>query len=50
MRRTKATLIHRRTGTSERCSYYWAPADRKHVRYLGVEVDDAREIAEKIDV
>ena len=38
MRRTKATLIYRRTG------------NLRAVRYLGVEVDDVLEIAEKIEV
>jgi integrase len=37
LRRTKATLIYRRTGEST-------------VRYLGIEVDDALAIAEQVDV
>jgi integrase len=35
LRRTKATLIYRRTG---------------NLRYLGIEVDDALAIAEQVDV
>ena len=45
LRRTKATLIYRRTGNLR--------ADSKiesTVRYLGIEVDDALAIAEQIDV
>jgi hypothetical protein len=42
MRRTKVTLIYRRTGNLR--------AAQLLMRYLGVEVDDALEIAEKIDV
>jgi integrase len=51
LRRTKATLIYRRTG-------YLRPVQLllghtkidSAVRYLGVEVDDALAIAEKVDV
>ena len=39
LRRTKATLIYRRTGNFE-----------STVRYLGIEVDDALAIAEQVDV
>ena len=39
LRRTKATLIYRRTGNFE-----------STVRYLGIEVDDAIAIAEQVDV
>jgi integrase len=45
LRRTKATLIYRRTGNLR--------ADTKiesTVRYLGIEVDDALAIAEQVDV
>ena len=40
LRRTKATLIYRRTGNLRAVQ----------VRYLGIEIDDAIEIAEKIEV
>jgi len=51
MRRTKATLIYRHTGNLR--AVQLLPGHTKiesTVRYLGVEVDDALEIAEKIDV
>jgi hypothetical protein len=38
LRRTKATLIYRRTG------------NLRAVHYLGIEVDDALAIAEQVDV
>ena len=38
LRRTKATLIYRRTG------------NLRAVRYLGIEVDDALAIAEQVEV
>ena len=46
MRRTKVTLIYRRTGNLR----VGHTRIESTVRYLGVEVDDALEIAEKIDV
>ena len=50
MRRTKETLIYRRTGNL-RAATFARPHTRieSTVRYLGVEVDDALEIAEKIE-
>jgi len=51
MRRTKATLIYRRTGNLRAGNFCSAISKiESTVRYLGVEVDDALEIAEKIDV
>jgi len=52
LRRTKATLIYRRTGNlSARSSYYWAiPRSKARCAYLGIEVDDALAIAEQVDV
>jgi integrase len=51
MRRTKATLIYRRTGNLRAVQLLLGHARiESTVRYLGVEVDDALEIAEKIDV
>jgi integrase len=44
LRRTKATLIYRRTGNLR------AVQIESTVRYLGIEVDDALAIAEQIDV
>ena len=51
MRRTKATLIYRRTGNFRAVQLLLGPSKiESTVRYLGVEVDDALEIAEKIEV
>jgi integrase len=51
MRRTKATLIYRRTGNLRAIQLLLGHAKiESTVRYLGVEVDDALEIAEKIEV
>src|SRR5262245_59745425 len=51
MRRTKATLIHRRTGNLRAVQLLLRHNKiESTVRYLGVEVDDALEIAEKIEV
>jgi integrase len=51
LRRTKATLIYRRTGNLRAVQLLLG--DRKiesTVRYLGIEVDDALAIAEQVDV
>ena len=51
MRRTKATLIYRRTGNL--CAVQLLLGHTRiesTVRYLGAEVDDALEIAERIEV
>ena len=51
MRRTKATLIYRRTGNLRAVQLLLGHVRiESTIRYLGVEVDDALEIAEKIDV
>ena len=51
MRRTKATLIYRRTGNLRAVQLLLGHTKiESTVRYLGVEIDDALEIAEKIDV
>ena len=51
MRRTKVTLIYRRTGNLRAAQLLLGRQKiESTVRYLGVEVDDALEIAEKIDV
>jgi site-specific recombinase XerD len=51
MRRTKATLIYRRTGNLRAVQLLLGHSKiESTVRYLGVEVDDAPEIAEKTDV
>jgi len=51
MRRTKATLIYRRTGNPSAVQLLLAYRRiESTVRYLGVEVDDALDIAERIDV
>ena len=51
MRRTKATLIYRRTGNLRAVQLLLGHTKiESTVRYLGVELDDALDIAEKIDV
>jgi integrase len=51
LRRTKATLIYRRTWQpTSRPTLARPYQDRKPVRYLGIEVDDALAIAEQVDV
>ena len=51
MRRTKATLIYRRTGNLRAVQLLLGHQKiESTVRYLGIEIDDAIEIAEKIDV
>ena len=51
LRRTKATLIYCRTGNLRAVQLLLGHTKiESTVRYLGVEIDDAIEIAEKIDV
>lgn len=51
MRRTKATLIYRRTGNLRAVQLLLGHTKiESTVRYLGVEIDDALDIAEKVDV
>jgi len=51
MRRTKATLIYRRTGNLRAVQLLLGHTKiESTVRYLGVEIDDALEIAEKVEV
>ena len=51
IRRTKATLIYRRTGNLRAVQLLLGHTKiESTVRYLGVEVDDALAIAEKIDI
>jgi integrase len=51
LRRTKATLIYRRTGNLRAVQLLLGHTKiESTVRYLGVEVDDALEIAERVDV
>lgn len=51
IRRTKATLIYRRTGNLRAVQILLGHSKiESTVRYLGVEVDDALELAERVDV
>jgi integrase len=51
LRRTKATLIYRRTGNLRAVQLLLGHTRiESTVRYLGIEVDDALAIAEQIDV
>jgi integrase len=51
LRRTKATLIYRKTGNLRAVQLLLGHHKiESTVRYLGIEVDDALEIAEKVDV
>ena len=51
LRRTKATLIYRRTGNLRAVQLLLGHSKiESTVRYLGIEVDDAIAIAEKVDV
>src|SRR5262249_26013314 len=51
LRRTKATLIYRRTGNLRAVQLLLGHKKiESTVRYLGIEVDDALAIAEQVDV
>jgi len=51
IRRTKATLIYKRTGNLRAVQLLLGHSKiESTVRYLGIEVDDALEIAEQVDV
>jgi integrase len=51
LRRTKATLIYRRTGNLRAVQLLLGHTKiESTVRYLGIEIDNAIEIAEKIEV
>ena len=51
LRRTKATVIYRRTGNLRAVQLLLGHTKvESTVRYLGIEVDDALELAEKTDV
>jgi integrase len=51
LRRTKATLIYRRTGNLRAVQILLGHMKiESTVRYLGIEVDDALAIAEQIDI
>jgi integrase len=51
LRRTKATLIYKKTGNLRALQLLLGHAKiESTVRYLGIEVDDALAVAEQIDV
>ena len=51
LRRTKATLIYKRTGNLRAVQLLLGHTKiESTVRYLGIEVDDALTIAEQVDV
>ena len=51
LRRTKATLIYRRTGNLRAVQLLLGHTKiESTVRYLGIEVDDAIAIAEQVDI
>jgi integrase len=51
LRRTKATLIYRRTGNLRAVQLLLGHTKiESTVRYLGIEVDDALAISEQVDV
>jgi integrase len=51
LRRTKATLIYRRTGNLRAVQLLLGHTKiESTVRYLGIEVDDALAIAEEVDI
>lgn len=51
LRRTKATLIYRRTGNLRAVQLLLGHSKiESTVRYLGIDVDDALTIAEQVDV
>jgi len=51
LRRTKATLIHKRAGNLRAVQLLLGHTKiESTVRYLGIEVDDALAIAEQVDV
>jgi site-specific recombinase XerC len=51
MRRTKATLIYRRTENLRAVQLLLGHTKLENtVRYLGIEVDDALEMAEQTDI
>ena len=51
LRRTKATLIYRRTGNLRAVQLLLGHSKiESTVRYLGLEVDDVLGIAEKVDI
>jgi integrase len=51
LRRTKATLIYRKTGTLRAVQLLLGHTKvESTVRYLGIEVDDSLAIAEQVDI
>ena len=51
MRRTKATLIYKKTKSLRAVQIFLGHTKLENtVRYLGIEVDDALELSENIDI
>jgi integrase len=50
MRRTKATLIYRRTKNLHPVQLLFGHRKESTVRYLGIEVDDALKISEQTEI
>ena len=51
LRRTKVALIYKKTGNLRACQLLLGHGKLEStVRYLGIEVDDALEISEQIDL
>jgi site-specific recombinase XerC len=51
LRRTKVTMIYKRTGNLRAVQLLLGYTNiESTVRYLGIEIDDALEIAEQVDI
>jgi integrase len=50
LRRTKAAMIYKATGNLRAIQILLGHQDRKTVRYLGVDIEDALELAEHTEI